>query len=68
MRAKVGKMQRAPTQEEMAAHMVNHIQFRSWCSHCVKGKANGNPHREWTASTSNVNQRCNNGEDMKNKS
>ena len=27
------------------AHMVNHIPFRSWCSHCVKGKANGNPHR-----------------------
>ena len=26
-------------------HMVNHIPFRSWCSHCVKGKAHGNQHR-----------------------
>jgi len=25
--------------------VVNRIPFRSWCSHCVKGKANCNPHR-----------------------
>jgi hypothetical protein len=43
--AKVGKSEKAPTKEEVAAHMVNHIPFRSWCSHCVKGKAHGNPHR-----------------------
>ena len=42
---KVGKMERAPSKEEVAMHIVNHIPFRSWCSHCVKGKAHGNQHR-----------------------
>ena len=42
---KVGKAEKAPSKEEVAMHMVNHIPFRSWCSHCVKGKAHGNQHR-----------------------
>ena len=25
--------------------MVNHIPFRSWCAHCVRGTAHGNQHR-----------------------
>ena len=41
----IGKTERAPSKEEVAMHMVNHIPFRSWCSHCVKGKAHGNPHK-----------------------
>ena len=45
MEVNVGKLIRAPTKEEVAMHMVNHIQFRSSCSHCVKGKAHGNHHR-----------------------
>ena len=45
---KVGKMERAPTKEEVAMQMVNHIPFRSWCSHCVKGTAHGNQHRRRT--------------------
>ncbi len=28
-----------PGQEEVDEHNVNHIPFRSWCLHCVKGKA-----------------------------
>ena len=42
---RVGKTEKAPTKEEVAMHMVNHIPFRSWCSHCVKGKAHGNQHK-----------------------
>ena len=45
VKVRIGKMERAPTKEEVMAHMVNHIPFRSWCAHCVKGKGNGNPHR-----------------------
>ena len=42
---KIAKAERAPSKEEVAMHMVNHIPFRSWCRHCVKGKAHGNQHR-----------------------
>ena len=41
----IGKAEKAPSKEEVAMHMVNHIPFRSWCSHCVKGKSHGNQHR-----------------------
>ena len=37
--------ERAPAREEVKAHMVSHMPFRSWCDHCVKGNASGNPHR-----------------------
>jgi hypothetical protein len=42
---RVGKAEKAPSKQEVTMHMVNHIPFRSWCRHCVRGKANGNPHR-----------------------
>ena len=45
MKVKIGNMEKASTSEEVAMHMVNHIPFRSWCSHCVNGKAHGNQHR-----------------------
>jgi len=44
-KVRIGITERAPSKEEVAMHMVNHIPFRSWCSHCVKGKAHGNQHR-----------------------
>ena len=28
-----------PTAREIEEHNVSHIPFRSWCVHCVKGKA-----------------------------
>ena len=46
---RVGKMEKAPSKEEVAMHMVNHIPFKSWCSHCVKGKAHGNHHKRMKA-------------------
>ena len=33
-----------PTQEEFDEHVLTHIPFRSWCAHCVRGKAKNNPH------------------------
>ena len=45
MKVRIARMGSAPTKEEVHAHMLNHIPFSSWCAHCVKGKANGNPHR-----------------------
>ena len=34
-----------PTQKEIDEHRVDHAQFRSWCEHCVKGRARGQPHK-----------------------
>ena len=31
--------------KEIAEHIVNHLPYRAWCKHCVKGKAKGLPHR-----------------------
>ena len=31
--------------EEFDAHQLRHLQFRSWCDHCVKGKAVDDAHR-----------------------
>ena len=38
VKASIGKGEGMPTKQEVAAHMVNHIPFRSWRSHCVKGR------------------------------
>ena len=35
-----------PSQEEVNKHMLTHIPFRSWCPHCVKGKAVDKRHRD----------------------
>ena len=34
-----------PTEDERLAHLVTHLPFRPWCSHCVKGLARDWPHR-----------------------
>ena len=33
-----------PTAEEVRAHNITHLPFRSWCPDCVRGKAKCNPH------------------------
>ena len=38
-------MPKAPTAREWEEHMVSHWPCRSWCEHCVRGKAKANPHR-----------------------
>ena len=35
----------APTEREILEHRVAHIPFRSWCPHCVAGRAPSLPHR-----------------------
>ena len=44
-RPRVPKDIGAPSKEEVRQHMVNHIPFRAWCEHCVKGKSGGNRHK-----------------------
>ena len=34
----------APTRQERAEHNVTHCPYRSWCSHCLAGKAKSSPH------------------------
>ena len=34
-----------PTVEELDKHELTHVVFRSWCRHCVSGRAKENPHR-----------------------
>ena len=34
-----------PTEAEYEEHMISHYPFRSWCPHCVRGKANATAHR-----------------------
>ena len=33
------------SKEEFDAHQLTHLPFRSWCDHCVKGKAVDDAHR-----------------------
>ena len=35
----------APSQQEIKDHIVNHLPFRSWCKHCVRGKSKAIPHK-----------------------
>ena len=34
----------APSRKELAWHNIDHATFRSWCKHCVAGKAKAHPH------------------------
>ena len=42
---KAVKKEHEPTEKEVEEHMITHLPYRSWCTHCVKGKAKGHPHR-----------------------
>ena len=34
-----------PSRKEIEEHMLTHIPFRSWCPHCVRGKARAKYHK-----------------------
>ena len=34
-----------PSKEEVEAHRVDHLPYRSWCEHCVQGRGTGDQHR-----------------------
>ena len=36
---------KSPSPDEVAEHNLNHLPYRSWCRHCVKGKCKENSHR-----------------------
>ena len=45
--ARARKPPRGPTVEELDKHEFTHVVFRSWCRHCVSGRAREGPHRHF---------------------
>ena len=46
---RVSTVPRAPTEAARAEHeLQGHIQYRTWCRHCVAAKSYGVPHRVLT--------------------
>ena len=43
-RAKVKRIPKMPTQQEIDEHCATHVPFRDWCEYCVHGKAKDDPH------------------------
>ena len=43
---KVVKCDPRPSQEEVDKHNVTHLPYRSWCPHCIRGKAKRRAHRK----------------------
>ena len=43
-----------PSSEEIAAHMLTHLPYRSWCPHCVRGKGKSMAHRSMEAEASHA--------------
>ena len=41
---KVAALPKPPKAEEVEIHNATHLPFRSWCPHCVRGKAKAHPH------------------------
>ena len=35
----------APTDQEIEDHRIDHIPYRCWCDHCVRGRGTGEQHR-----------------------
>ena len=33
-----------PTEKEVGEHNLTHLPFRTWCAHCIRGKAKNPPH------------------------
>ena len=43
--ARARKLPPGPAVEELDRHGLTHVVFRSWCRHCVSGRAREDPHR-----------------------
>ncbi len=39
VRTKTRKTEVAPSMREVEEHSIDHATFRSWCPHCVNGRA-----------------------------
>ena len=44
-RPKFEKLKSQPSKEEVEEHELTHMPYRSWCAHCIRGKAEAGPHR-----------------------
>ena len=45
-KVKVKAAPRKPSQSEVEEHMASgHVNYRSWCPHCVRGQAVNDPHK-----------------------
>ena len=42
-RPKVRRCPMEPTKQERLEHEVTHLPYRSWCAHCIRGKAKEDP-------------------------
>ena len=42
---RVARKPQLPTKSEIAEHYPLHLQYRSWCKHCVAGKARSSQHK-----------------------
>ena len=42
---KVTRSPKAPTKAEREAHEATHQPFRSWCTHCLRGRGRNKPHQ-----------------------
>ena len=42
---RVAPIPRTPSRQEALEHACTHVPFRSWCPHCVRGKAKSGVHR-----------------------
>ena len=43
-----------PSKEDVDSHMVTHIPYRSWCDHCVRGRAVNDHHQRGKSEESSV--------------
>ena len=37
---------RVPTQADVDEHNMTHLPYRSWCTHCVRGRGEAHPHHK----------------------
>ena len=52
--ARIAKLESLPSKEEVEAHNASHVPYRSWCPHCVKGKAKAGFHKKQDSSSHTV--------------
>eukprot|EP00973_Karenia_brevis_P095898 12429663-Karenia_brevis.AAC.1 len=39
-------MPKGPTEDEYNTHILTHLPYRNWCTHCVRGKKKNPPHNK----------------------
>ena len=48
---KVIRSPKAPTKAEREEHEATHLPFRSWCTHCLRGRGRNKPHQRHPVAT-----------------